>query len=286
LISVPNNPQKKTCFVAMPIQTPSHLVATYGDDPDHFMHVLEELFVPAIEEAGMTALRPISSGSEVIHSDIIDALQSADLVLVDLSSLNPNVLFEFGVRTSLNKPACPIRDDQTPNIPFDAGSLNTPVYRSQLQAWITKEEVPKLSKHLSTSLERSNGQNALWKHFGFKKQAEAPAPPKTNEDKFDAVISELALLRQRLTDTRSPQSADDAYASGVRRTNARISYRIKAALAEVGIQDFSLYLKDQNTAEVTVGEDEDPAKLRAAVSAIHKLQPGLQVFFTTAYEGH
>ena len=195
--------EKPKCFIAMPVSTPDHLLKEYGD-PDHFKHVMEELFLPAIEAAGMIAIPPISTGSEVIHADIVDALQSAELVLVDLSSLNPNVLFEFGVRTSLNKPACPVRDDKTPRIPFDASTLNTHNYSSDLQSWITKLEIPKLTTHLQVSLEKSKGQNALWKHFGFKQSAEAPREPKGPDEKLDAVMTELAGLRaqvQRIENT-------------------------------------------------------------------------------------
>lgn len=189
--------EKPKCFIAMPVSTPDYLSKEYGD-PDHFKHVMEELFLPAIEAAGMIAIPPISTGSEVIHADIIDALQSAELVLVDLSSLNPNVLFEFGVRTSLNKPACPVRDDKTPTIPFDASTLNTHNYSSDLQSWVTKVEIPKLTTHLRVSLEKSKRQNALWKHFGFKQAAEAPREPKGPEEKLDALMNEMAGLRTQV----------------------------------------------------------------------------------------
>jgi hypothetical protein len=183
--------KKPTCFIAMPISTPEHLVPTYGGDVDHFRHVLEELFIPAIEKAGMDLIPPISYGAENIHADIIAALQSAKMVLVDLSSLNPNVLFEFGVRTSLNLPACPVRDELTTKLPFDASTLNTHTYSRLLDSWVTKTEIPKLADHIRKSFERSNGKNALWKHFGFQQTAVPPEPPESSEDKLDLILQEL-----------------------------------------------------------------------------------------------
>ena len=53
---------------------------------------------------------PTASGSDLIHAKIIKNLETADLVLCDMSALNPNVFFEFGMRTALNKPAL---DDAT-----------------------------------------------------------------------------------------------------------------------------------------------------------------------------
>lgn len=98
-------------------------------------HVLEHLFVPAIEAAGFTAIRPTVEGSALIHSEIISNLERADLVLVDISRHNPNVFFELGVRTSLDKPVCLVRDNFTDVLPFDTAGLNTPTYDASLAPW-------------------------------------------------------------------------------------------------------------------------------------------------------
>ncbi len=104
------------CFVIMPITMPEHLVSNYRDDPEHFIHVYECLFEPAIKEAGYEPLSPSSKGSEIIQADIIRNLEDSDLVLCDISILNPNVFFELGVRTALNKPVCLVRDQLTADI--------------------------------------------------------------------------------------------------------------------------------------------------------------------------
>ena len=78
-----------TCFIIMPITTPVSKVETYSNDPDHFNHVLECLFVPAIKKAGFVSIPPIAEGADVIHARIIKYLESADLVLCDISTMNP-----------------------------------------------------------------------------------------------------------------------------------------------------------------------------------------------------
>jgi len=45
----------------------------------------------------------------LIHAEIIRNIENADLVLCDMSCLNPNVFFEFGIRTSLNKPVSVVK---------------------------------------------------------------------------------------------------------------------------------------------------------------------------------
>ncbi|WP_344341237.1 hypothetical protein, partial [Streptomyces rhizosphaericus] len=104
---------KPTCFIAMPITTHEHEAKIY-DDPEHWDHVMEHLFVPAIEAAGYTAIRPAASGTDLIHSRIIQNLEQADFVLCDLSQSNANVFFELGVRTSLNKPIALVSDYKVP----------------------------------------------------------------------------------------------------------------------------------------------------------------------------
>lgn len=85
------------CFIAMPITTRKEQSEAYGDT-QHWRHVMDHLFVPAIEKAGFEPKLPMSTGTEMIHAEIVKNLETCDLVLVDLSSLNPNVFFELGVR--------------------------------------------------------------------------------------------------------------------------------------------------------------------------------------------
>lgn len=84
----------------MPITTPPELLAIYANDRDHFPHVLKHLFAPAIEKAQYEVIPPAAKGSDLIHAEIIKHLETADLVLCDMSTLNPNVFFELGIRTA------------------------------------------------------------------------------------------------------------------------------------------------------------------------------------------
>src|SRR4051794_12711363 len=110
------------CFVIMPISTPEP--ALYGGDADHFGHVFDHLFKPAIEKAGFTAIPLSAKGADLIQAEIIKKIEKSDLVLCDMSSLNANVFFEFGIRTAIDKPVCIVKDDKTPKVPFDTSILN------------------------------------------------------------------------------------------------------------------------------------------------------------------
>lgn len=68
-----------------------------------FVHIL---LIPAIKKAGFEPILQKTKGSELIHGEIIRNIESADFILCDTSVLNPDVFFELGIRTSLNKPVC------------------------------------------------------------------------------------------------------------------------------------------------------------------------------------
>ncbi|MBT3375646.1 MAG: hypothetical protein HN976_31695 [Lentisphaerae bacterium] len=159
--------KKPTCFIIMPISTPADKVEQYSGDADHFEHVLCELFVPAVEQAGFEAISPLAGGAEVIQAWIIEQLEKADLVLCDISILNPNVFFELGIRTALNKPVCYVKDSLTEKIPFDTSSLSHADYNPDLSAWIVKDEIPKLVSHIEKSVETEAEGNSMWKVFGM-----------------------------------------------------------------------------------------------------------------------
>lgn len=173
-----NKPDRQTCFVIMPITTPEHTLALVDGDAKHYLHVLEHLFIPAVQAAGLNPIPPMVLGSSVIHAEIIANLRHADLVLCDISGLNPNVFFELGIRTALNRPACIVKDDLTSRVPFDTASLAYFEYSSSPSPWDLSKQVERLSKHIRDSLATSNGTNALWEHFGLNWSAEGAFGPK------------------------------------------------------------------------------------------------------------
>lgn len=100
-------------FVAMPFSERSKDRA-----PGYFDEVLKHLITPAAVKANFNARTAKKPGTEVIQSTIVNDLDVADLVIVDLTEHNPNVLFELGMRIAFNKPVCLIRAKGTAPI-FD-----------------------------------------------------------------------------------------------------------------------------------------------------------------------
>ncbi len=82
---------------------------------------------PAVTDAGLECVR----GDEIVHSGVIDVptyrqLLNADVVVADLSTANPNALYELGVRHALRPFATIVLAESPLTYPFD---LNHTVIR-------------------------------------------------------------------------------------------------------------------------------------------------------------
>lgn len=115
----------KTCFVVMPVSDGD------GYTTGHFRHVYDDIFVPACEAAGYKAVRADEvRETNLIHLDVLQKLLESPMVLCDLSSRNPNVLFELGLRQAFDKPVVLVQETGTPKI-FDIAPLRYTEYRRE-----------------------------------------------------------------------------------------------------------------------------------------------------------
>jgi hypothetical protein len=144
IVGESNNAGTLVAFVAMPF---SEKTAQHA--PGYFDEVLKHLITPAAVKANFNARTAKKSGSEVIQSTIVNDLDNADLVIVDLTEHNPNVLFELGMRIAFNKPVCLIRAKGTAPI-FDIDHmLRVFDYNPSLWASTLATDVPSLSEFIS-----------------------------------------------------------------------------------------------------------------------------------------
>lgn len=190
----------------MPITTHPHEVERYNGDLQHWMHVMRTLFVPAIEAAGFEPIEPAAQGSDMIHGRIIEHLATADMVLCDLSSHNPNVFFELGVRTALDKPIALVVDEHT-KLPFDLNGLNTQTYASTLLGWELADQTKVIGDHLVAAVASCSGANPMWRRFGLNMTAERPSQEGSATDaRIELILDELSDIRQEQRRQRSDEA--------------------------------------------------------------------------------
>ena len=225
--------KKPTCFIIMPITTPDHCVDIYRDR-DHFVHTLKYLFVPAVEEAGFKPIEPIAEGATVIHQEIINNLVTADMLLCDMTILNANVFFELGVRVSLNKPTCLVRDDHTQRIPFDLLGINCHQYDSSLQAFLMKEEIAKIAEHIKITHKRSCGKNDMWQTFGIQvATAKLPESGDLSQDMLKLILGKLDGIGAKVPNVTFEPDAS----SGMREFISQVAQAYDVKIMDMDISD-------------------------------------------------
>jgi len=154
-------PERKTnlvAFVAMPFSEKS------GEYPTGFFdEVLSQVITPAAIKAGFKAETAKKKGSDVIQSTIINDLSNADLVVVDLTEHNPNVLFELGWRMALDKPIVLIRAIGTKPI-FDVDHMLR-VYDYDPRLWksTVEKDVPNMAEHIKASWDSRDSEQTYFK---------------------------------------------------------------------------------------------------------------------------
>ena len=110
---------RRNCFVIAPIGEDGSPTRVRSNK------VMKYLIKPVVESLGYAAAR----GDEInkvgyITSEVINRIINDDLVIADLTDLNPNVFYELAVRHAIRKPFVQLID-HTQNLPFDVHGMRT-----------------------------------------------------------------------------------------------------------------------------------------------------------------
>jgi len=106
----------------------------------HFDGNYKNIFEPGVKKAGLNPLRAdLLLGPRPIVEDIFAQTKSAFMVLADLTTRNPNVLYEVGLAHALGKPVCLVIDkvemENEKGLPFDLLHLRVISYDKNLGNW-------------------------------------------------------------------------------------------------------------------------------------------------------
>lgn len=182
--------EREKCFVMMPI-------SDQGDYPKgHFQKVYEQIFQPAIEDAGYEAYRVDENAiSDRIIDKIFNAIQDCPMALCDLSNRNPNVLYELGLRQAYDKPVVLVQDEKTEKI-FDVSGISTVFYKSDR----VFENVIDARKRISKAiLDTREGKRNSIVRIVKSKSADYDSVVVSEDDKTQILFSEIM---QNLTDIK------------------------------------------------------------------------------------
>lgn len=158
--------KNKECFIIMPISDPPDY------ENGHFKKIYEDIFIPACIEAGLEPIRAddiMEAG--MIHIEILQKLIHSSMAICDLSSHNPNVLFELGIRQAFDKPTVLVQEEGTKQI-FDIAPLKYCIYRKNHIYREVVEDQKNLAnflKETSTSMAKGEIVNSIVKLLNIGK---------------------------------------------------------------------------------------------------------------------
>ena len=193
-----NAEQRPECFVIMPISD------TEGYAPGHFRRVFEDIFSPACAQAGYRAVRADDvRATNMIHLDVLQRLLNAPLAICDLSSRNPNVLFELGLRQAFDRPVVLVQETSTPAV-FDIAPLRYTEYRrARIYHEVLEDQVAigRAIRETVAALDQGQGINSLVRILSLTKPASLDAVQEADSDPaFQIIRAELNELRMELRD--------------------------------------------------------------------------------------
>lgn len=265
----------KSCFVIMPIAD------CEGYEKGHFAHVYNDIIKPAIEKTEFVAIRADEvKETNLIHLDILKKLIDAPIAVCDLSTRNPNVLFELGIRQAFDKPVVLIQEKGTPKI-FDIAPLRYLEYSKEMKY----HEVLESQKNLQEAIEATKGVendagniNSIVKLMALSSSAVIP-----NLDKSNKEVMALDFLQAQMTDLKMMMEMvmqDGRRANAKRNSIAAIEYeRIVNKLEKLNEgkldlpladREFSRLLRDTEEIMMNCGNEFDHRMFRYLMDKIHR----------------
>lgn len=192
-MSKQNEQAKPICFVIMPFSDPE------GYEKGHFKKIYDQIFTPAIEAAGYEPHRVDENNeSTLIQGKLLDQLVNAPMVLCDLSSKNPNVLYELGIRHAFDKPVVLVQESGQAHI-FDVAGISTVEYRKARLYDEVVEDQEKIASAIKHTAETKKNYSIM----SLAKLAHARIDHDdsiTNEDRIEILIRDVSQRLSKMED--------------------------------------------------------------------------------------
>jgi hypothetical protein len=126
------------------------IIMPFGSE---FDMIFSDLIKPPLEESGYEVTRADSIlDQHNILKDIIRNIAEADLIIVDLTSINPNVFYELGIAHAMLVPTV-LLTQSIDDVPFDLKSYRVIAYSTNI---FNAQELPKRLKEIADKAKNNN----------------------------------------------------------------------------------------------------------------------------------
>jgi hypothetical protein len=250
------------CFLIMPISDPD------GYEKGHFTRVYLDIFKPACEQAGYEAIRADEhSDTGMIHVDILRRLLDSPLAICDLSSRNPNVLFELGLRQAFDKPTVLVQEVGTPRI-FDVNLLRTIEYRKELRYSQVLDDQKLIVKTIRATVEEASkgkGMSSLVRLLELSGPAKLKEGDGSPSEMFKVVMARMGQMSSDIINLS--RMAQGPTTGGLSKKEVAMSaaelghVRISLSAVNSKIKQAKVYLDHvKHLLETATGKDESEAR--------------------------
>lgn len=272
-------------FVIGPIGNRFAPIGTSGRDAyEDALEVFEKVIMPACEANSVEPIRAdqIAQAGE-INEQIFKHLRTADVVIADLSGGNPNVMYELGLRHTINK--LTIQIGEFGQLPFDFAAVRTIQFSRSDRGLIDARKA--LEKALVAGLTEGPDEvtaTRVWRSGGDSLLAE-PIPDvpgdELEEDEEDGLMERVVKLEAafpRLTATTEAisaaisgmgEEATKSTADLVNATSAGAS--AQARIAVVARYATALQPRADELSRLTLDFQNDMSELDGSVSGTLKM---------------
>jgi hypothetical protein len=187
----------KSCFVVTPIGPDN---STTRRAADGLIHAVIE---PTLEKLGFSTIvahKIDAPGS--ITRQVIENLLSAELVVANLTELNPNVMYEVAVRHCTGLPIVVLAEHGT-KLPFDLSDERTVFYHNDMHGAVDVR--PTLEKAVKSALEMPEADNPVYRAAQSKVMRDIT--PKTDTESY--ILQRLDEMETSMRALRYPSEPVD-----------------------------------------------------------------------------
>jgi len=182
----------KKCFIVTPIGSENSEIRRATDG------VIKAVIRPVLKELNFeaTAAHEMSSPGSITNQ-VIERLLSDDMVVANLTGLNPNVMYELAVRHSARLPVVAIAESGTP-LPFDLSDERTLFYNNDMAG--TEELRERLRNALNEAILDPEPDNPVYRVAKSKVMKDVAASDDTQKyilDRIENIESVLTRIASR-----------------------------------------------------------------------------------------
>lgn len=193
---------KKTCGIMMPLAPQKFASFEYSEE---YWESMLMFLRDAIREAGYEPV-PVweDAANATVTKRIVENIRSVNLSVCVVSSFNPNVMIELGMRLFAGLPVLVLLDGNTSVAPFDIKDLE--YYKIPTRPLYA--QYPEIKKKIAEFLEKMSRDD--YKNFkdNFSSDSSAPDREKYMGEKLTEISADVKSLRNDLSGLTTSRNPD------------------------------------------------------------------------------